>query len=98
MGRYNKMREVLEKDKAFKKEQKRLHDKHEAVPSDKVIVEKSTAIKHILSFTRIAIKTLTGIVLIILCAIGVITLVYPNIRVDFFIVIKDMLNELKNMI
>lgn len=98
MGRYNKMRAILAQERAFREEQNRLHEKHEEIDRDKVIVEKSTAIKAILSFTRIAIKTLTGIVLIILCAIGVITLVYPNIRVDFFIVIKDMLSELKNMI
>lgn len=98
MGRYNKMRAILAQERAFREEQNRLHEKHEEIDRDKVIVEKSTTIRSILEFTRISIKTIAGIGLIIFAAIGIITLIYPGVRAEFISVLKNMIVELKKMI
>lgn len=98
MGRYNKMRAILAQERAFREEQNRLHEKHEEIDRDKVIVEKSTTVRSILEFTRISIKTIAGISLIIFAAIGIITLIYPGVRTEFISVLKDMIVELKKMI
>lgn len=98
MGRYNKMRAILAQERAFREEQNRLHEKHEEIDRDKVIVEKSTTVRSILEFTRISIKTIAGIALIIFAAIGIITLIYPGVRAEFISVLKNMIVELKKMI
>lgn len=47
---------------------------------------------------RASIKTIATIILVALAAIGIITLIYPEIRAEFIEVILNIFNEGKKMI
>ena len=98
MGKYDIYIENLKKEESFNKEQGRLHNKHSDIDENKVIVEKSNTIKFVLSFLRASIKTIATIILVSLAAIGIITLIYPEIRAEFIEVILNIFNEGKKMI
>lgn len=98
MGKYDIYIENLKKEESFNKEQDRLHNKHSDIDENKVIVEKSNTIKFVLSFLRASIKTIAAIILVFLAAIGIITLIYPEIRAEFIEVILNIFNEGKKMI
>lgn len=68
-------------------------NKHSDIDENKVIVEKSNTIKFILSFLRASIKTIATIILVSLATIGIITLIYPEIRAEFIEVILNIFNE-----
>ena len=98
MGKYDIYIENLKKEESFYKEQDRLHNKHSDIDENKVIVEKSNTIKFVLSFLRASIKTIATIILVSLATIGIITLIYPEIRAEFIEVILNIFNEGKKMI
>ena len=88
MGKYDIYIENLKKEESFNKEQDRLHNKHSDIDENKFV----------LSFLRASIKTIAAIILVSLATIGIITLIYPEIRAEFIEVILNIFNEGKKMI
>lgn len=98
MGKYDKFTSEIKEEKAFNKKQDRLHEKYEEIDEDKVIVETSNMTKFLLSFLKALLKTVIGIVVIILTTIGILTLIYPDSRAELFNIITGILNDIKMMI
>ena len=97
MSRYDKLNKMLKAEREFKENQQRLHDKHTSVPDNAVIVEKSTAVRATLGFIKGIGKTIAGVIFIILAAIGILTLVYPNCRTELLTVLQEIFMEIKSM-
>lgn len=98
MGRYDKMKNIVDANIEFESEQERLHKKHDEVDPNAVIVEKSSAVRATLSFFESFIRTAAMVVLIILAVIGLLSLIYPNIREQLIIVLSQIWHELGRMI
>lgn len=98
MGRYDKYKQLLKQENEFNEEQKRLHEKHDSIDEDKVIVEKSNTFKFTLSFLRGILKALCTIAIFVLAAIGLTTLIYPNVRDEFMVVVISVLNDVRAMV
>lgn len=98
MGKYDRLRQSLKERKAFDEKQQELHEKHEEISEDTVIVEKSSAVAASLSFVKATCRVIAGAVLIALAAIGIITLIYPDIRSEFIRVMGSILMEIRQMI
>ena len=98
MGRFDKYRKAVEEEIAWSKEQDRLHEKHQDIDDDTVIIETSNMGKFLLNFTRTGIHTIVSIVFIILAAIGILTLLYPETREAFYNVIGRIWLDIKHLI
>lgn len=95
---FDRIKEEIKKQEEFKVKQQKLHDKHKNIDSDVVIVEKSSLVKFLIKLTISIFKTLLAIMSVLLCAVGVISLIYPNIRKELFITLSNMLNDLTGLI
>lgn len=95
MGKYSKLNEMYTEERAFKKEQEKLHEKHSGIEQNTVILEKSGIPRATVSFIKSLGRVFFGIILILLAAIGVITLIYPELRENFWEVLKVTVNEVK---
>lgn len=89
---------AVKTEEAEKKEQKRLHEKHHVEDQAVKIVEKD-------NFVKFTVRTLAGIfryiatiVLFILATIGVVALLYPNVRTELFVVVGQLWMELQGML
>ena len=98
MSKYAKLRRIMDEEREYTADQARLHEKHDEVPEDAVIVEKSTAVRSALTFLKWILQAAAGALFILLAAVGIITLLYPDVRAEFFLVINEMINEVKSMI
>lgn len=98
MGLYDKYIEQMEKEEAFSREQGRLHRKHDDIDPDTVIVEKSNTVKFTLTFLRSVVKTVAAAMLILLAAIGLIALIYPDVRAELVQVAIETFDEIRGMI
>lgn len=98
MGKYDKMKKLVDEKIEFNNEQERLHSKHDEIDPDAVIVEKSSAVRATLTFFESFVRTAAMIVLIILAVIGLLALIYPNIREQLIIVLSQIWYELGRMI
>lgn len=98
MNKYAKMKEVANRETEFRNEQAALHEKHKDIDQNKVIVEKSMAVKHTYSFIKSICRTIVGVLFILLVAIGVITLIYPELRTELISILSTIYNEISSMI
>lgn len=97
MGKFTKMGNLYAEEKAFEKEQEKLHNKHESIGKEKVIVEKSGVPKAAASLLKSVGKAVFGVILILLAAIGIITLIYPQLRLPFIEVLNHTFTEIISM-
>lgn len=98
MGRFDKYRKAVEEEMAFNEEQDRLHEKHQEVAEETVIIETSNMGKFLLNFTRSGIRTIVNIALILLATVGILTLLYPETRTAFMNVIGRIILDIKHLI
>lgn len=77
------------------KEQQKLHTKHKIEDENVVIVEKnnliSFSVKSIAAFVHMA----AGIVILILAAIGLLCLVYPDTRKEFMEIMNQIMLQVR---
>jgi|GEM_PF-798680 len=88
----------VKKEKETQKEQELLHKKHHVVDADIVVVEKSNAWKWIINKMIAFIKLISTMLLLVLAAIGLFCLLYPNIRAEFIITAGQILAQVKQYI
>ena len=98
MNKYAKMKEVANRETEFRNEQAALREKHKDIDQNKVIVEKNMAVKHTYSFIKSICRTIVGVLFILLAAIGVITLIYPELRTELISILSTIYNEISSMI
>ena len=87
-------REDLEREA----EQKRLHEKHQEVSEQTVIIEKDNMIKFTIRMITKLIRLTATITILILAAIGLISMVYPQIRSVLVEVLLEILRQAQNMV
>lgn len=95
MTRFNIAARIKEEE-AFKNDQKRLKEKHKFDQDNIVVVEKSNIYKFTIKTFIGLVRLLASIIILTLAVIGLATLVYPEIRNEFLIILQDVLLQIKN--
>ena len=96
-NKYKRAAEIIERQQNFEKEQKVLHEKYNE-PDNVIIKEKSNTLKFIIKMFRSLLKTIAAAILIILAAIGLIALIYPEPRDNIFNILLYIWSEFTDMI
>lgn len=86
------------KDKTEESAQQKLKQKHNIENENIIVVEKSNITKNLLDTVLFLMRAAAQISLVVCAAIGIVALIYPNIRAELFLVFKEMLNQMKNFI
>ena len=85
----------IKAEKKFEKKQSELKEKYNLdVPNDIVVVEKTNAYKFTVNTLAAIIKKAATICLLILAAMGLMTLIYPDVRKAFVEVVNELINQL----
>lgn len=99
MGKFKKSfvsaaREELEKEA----EQKRLHEKHQEIDEQMVIVEKDNTFQFTLRMLERVIRFAALTVLLVFATVGILSLVYPEVRKELLEVLGAILQQAKGML
>ena len=79
-------------------EEIKIRQKHNISDEKVVVIEKSNTVKFLFKVLLNGIKTAAWIILIILAAIGMMCLIYPETRTEFFKIISEIFTGTKNLI
>ncbi len=79
-------------------EENKIRQKHNISDEKVVVIEKSDTIKFLFKVLLNGIKTAAWITLIILAAVGMMCLIYPETRTEFFKIISEIFTGTKNLI
>lgn len=91
------VREFNEKQRQ-KAEEDKIRKKHNITDENVVVVEKTNLLKFIVRVLLLIIKTAAWILLIVLAAVGIICLLYPETRSALFSILTGIGKEAANMI
>lgn len=78
----------------FEESQKNLKEKHHIEDPNVVVIERNNFIKFFIQTGARILRMIATIVLLFLAVIGLITFVYPSLRSDLFLIIKDVQKQL----
>lgn len=87
----------VKKKRAEEEKQKILHNKYD-VKKDIMIVEKNNMAKYMVNLLLSGIRLFCTIGILILAVIGLMVLVYPNIREQFLMVSREIYSNLQIML
>ena len=79
-------------------EENKIRQKHNISDEKVVVIEKSDTVKFLFKVFLNGIKTAAWIILIILAAVGMMCLIYPETRTEFFKIISEIFTGTKNLI
>ena len=79
-------------------EENRIKEKHHITDENIVVVEKSNTLKFIIRILVLFLKTAAWITLIILAAVGILCLVYPETRWALFDILSGIRNGTETLI
>lgn len=96
MSRFD-LAEKVKKEELFKEEQRKLKEKYN-IDEKVVVVEKSNTYKFTIRTLTAGLRLCASIILITLALIGLATLVYPQIRQEFILILQEVLFQLQQMI
>lgn len=85
-------------EKERQKEQARLKDKHRIADPDIIVVEKTNLLKFLIRCLALVIWIAATIFVVLLASIGVIALVYPEIREVLLQVLNGILIDVRQML
>lgn len=88
--------------KKFKAEEEEKHEQEELkakhnIEADVYVVEKNNTFKFLLRGAYTLLRVVSSVVLIVLAAVGILSIVYPETRRELIIVLTDILNNLMSM-
>ena len=78
----------------FEESEKNLKEKHHIEDPNVVVIERNNFIKFFIQTGARILRIIATIVLLFLAVIGLITFVYPSLRSDLFLIIKDVQKQL----
>lgn len=78
----------------FEESQKNLKEKHHIEDPNVVVIERNNFIKFFIQTGARILRMIATIVLLFLAVIGLITFIYPSLRSDLFLIIKDVQKQL----
>lgn len=85
----------VKEEMKFEKRQDELRGKYNLdVPNDVIVVEKANVYKFTVSALAAMIRKAAAICILILAAIGLMTLLYPDVRNAFMKVLSELLSQL----
>lgn len=76
----NKLVADIKEEHRFEEEQNALKDKHGIENPDVIVVEKTNMLKFLIRSFGILVRVVASIIILVLATIGVITLIYPDLR------------------
>ena len=79
-------------------QENRIKQKHHIIDENVVVVEKSNTLKFIIRILVLFLKTAVWITLIILAAVGILCLVYPETRWALFDILSGIRNGTETLI
>ena len=79
-------------------QENRIKQKHHITDENVVVVEKSNTLKFIIRILVLFLKTAAWIILIILAAVGILCLVYPETRWALFDILSGIRNGTETLI
>ena len=79
-------------------EETKIRQRHNISDEKVVVIEKSDTVTFLFKVLLNGIKTAAWITLIILAAVGIMCLVYPETRTDFFKILHEIFMGTKNLI
>ena len=79
-------------------QENRIKQKHHIIDENVVVVEKSNTLKFIIRILVLFLKTAAWIILIILAAVGILCLVYPETRWALFDILSGIRNGTETLI
>ena len=95
MSRYVKYQEAVRQEQDFRQEQQKLHEQYENVEEDTVIIETPNTVKYLLLYLRLLGKTIFGATVILFTSAGIMTLLYPDSRQAFLVVLQQVIENIK---
>lgn len=90
------VREVKEQIRQ-EEEQKQLHKKHTEIADDTVIIEKDNMGKFLIRCIARLIRTAAMITICIFAAIGILSVLYPNVRAELLQVLQSVMNDILHL-
>lgn len=88
----------VKKEEAFAKNQEELHSKYHVQNNQVIIVEKNHVVKFLINKIVALFKLFISIALYVLATIGLLTLIYPVIRTEFFSIMIQIYDGSKSLI
>ena len=79
-------------------QENRIKQKHHIIDENVVVVEKSNTLKFIIRILVLFLKTAAWIILIVLAAVGILCLVYPETRWALFDILSGIRNGAETLI
>lgn len=92
-----RLMEELEEKQRVQEEQEKLHKKHDVEDENIMIVEKSNMVKFSVKTVSSIIRTAATIALLVLAAIGLISILYPAPRNELLNIYHDTIQQLKSL-
>lgn len=78
--------------------QEELREKYHLQNKDIIVVEKSNTYKFTIKTLAAFIKSIASLVLIVLAMVGIAALIYPSIRIPFFNVLSQTIQQVQFLI
>lgn len=99
MGKFRNgfVREVQE-EKKREEEQRRLHEIHGIQDENLIVVEKNNMLKFLIRTVGRIIRYVATAVVFVLAAVGLLALIYPEVRGALFLVLSTILEDAGTMI
>lgn len=90
--------EAYEESREEQVEQRKLHEKHKIADENIVVVEKNNMIKFSVRSAAALVRMAASILLLILAAIGLLCLIYPDTRTEFMQIANHLYIQVKQYI
>lgn len=87
----------VKKERAYEEKQDSLHEKHHITDKKIVVVEKDNMTKFTIRSIAKLVRLAATIVLCILAAIGLLTLIYPELRSGLLLVIIQIYSDARTL-
>lgn len=91
------LKEILKEQKE-EEYQRELKEKHNIKKDNVVIVEKNNMVKFLIMISLKIIKSMSTVLLLILAALGLLSLLYPEIREPLIVVLTNLWEELMSLL
>lgn len=93
MSKYQKAAQRIKEDARFRQQQEKLHAKYEE-PEDVIIKETSNMAKFTVKTLGTILRMVATVVVMILAAVGIMSLVYGNVRYELMLVMDSIFTQL----
>lgn len=99
MGKFRNgfVREV-QGEKKREEEQRRLHEIHGIQDENLIVVEKNNMLKFLIRTVGRIVRFVATAAIFVLAAVGMLALIYPEVRGELFLVLGTIFEDAQNMI